>query len=120
MSDDVSTVERFAGGLTEQSQPAYVLRLYVSGATPRSVEAIKNVKDICDASFPGRYTLEVVDIFQQPDRAALDEVVAVPMLVKQLPLPMQKLIGTLPNIRQVLHASGLEAPEGNSARAHRG
>ena len=120
MADDVSNVERLERALAEQSQQPYVLSLYVSGATQRSLEAIKNVKNICDASLPGRYTLEVVDIFQQPARAALDQVVAVPMLVKQLPLSMRKLIGTLSNTQQVLHALGLATSEGNPAEAHQG
>lgn len=120
MSHDVSSLERFERTLSEQSQQTYVLSLYVSGATQRSLEAIKNVTHVCDASLPGRYKLEVVDIFQQPDRAALDQVVAVPMLVKQLPLPMRKLIGTLSNTHQVLHAFGLTTSKGNSATPHRG
>jgi circadian clock protein KaiB len=80
----------------------YVLRLYVSGASPKSLEAIKNIKRICDVNLAGRHQLEVVDIFQQPERAALDQVVAAPMLVKHLPLPLRRLIGPLSNARQVL------------------
>jgi circadian clock protein KaiB len=83
-----------------------VLNLYVSGATPKSLEAIQNVKNVCDANFAGRYKLEIVDIFRHPARAALDQIVAVPMLVKQLPLPTRRLIGTLSNTRQVLRAFG--------------
>jgi circadian clock protein KaiB len=120
MSADVSGAERLERSDSEQSRPGYVLSLYVSGATPRSLAAIRNVKNICDASLPGGCTLEIVDIFQQPDRAALDQVVAVPMLVKQFPLPMRRLIGTLSDTRHALHALGLTPSEANSAEAQRG
>src|SRR5207244_819083 len=69
----------------------YVLRLYVSGASTKSLEAIHNTKKICDERLAGKYTLEVVDIYQHPSRAALDQVVAVPMLIKQRPLPLRRL-----------------------------
>jgi circadian clock protein KaiB len=86
---------------------AYVLRLYVSGASPKSLEAIRNIKNICRENLAGRYELEVVDIYQQPDRAARDRVVAAPMLVRQMPLPLRRLIGTLANTGRVLNALGL-------------
>ena len=98
---------QFERALAEQSQEVYVLRLYVSGATPKSVEAIRNVKNLCDMNLAGRCKLEVVDIYQQPERAALDQVVAVPMLVKQLPLPLRRFIGTLSNPQQLLEAFGV-------------
>jgi len=107
---------QFERALAEQSQDVYVLRLYVSGATSRSLEAIRNVKNICDANLAGRCTLEIVDIYQQPARAALEQVVAVPMLVKQLPLPLRRLIGTLSNTRQVLRTFGLTTPEVDRAK----
>jgi circadian clock protein KaiB len=96
--------ERAVLDLTTQ---VYVLRLYVSGASPKSLEAIRNIKNICEENLAGRYELEVVDIYQQPDRAARDQVVAVPFLVKQLPLPLRQLIGTLSNTTQVLQSLGL-------------
>jgi circadian clock protein KaiB len=96
---------------SEQAGTFFVLRLYVSGASPKSLEAIKNVKAICDYHLAGRYQLDVVDIYQQPDRAARDQIVAVPMLVIQLPLPVRRLIGTLSNTAHVLQIFGL----GNAA-----
>jgi circadian clock protein KaiB len=69
--------EQFGRGSLERAGTFFVLRLYVSGASPKSVEAIKNVKTICDEHLAGRYQLDVVDIYQQPDRAARDQIVAV-------------------------------------------
>jgi circadian clock protein KaiB len=100
-------LKRFERALTEQSREVYVLRLYVGGASPKSLEAIRNLRNICDENLAGRCQLEVVDIYQQPDRAARDQVVAVPMLVKQLPLPLRRLIGTLSNTGQILKTFGL-------------
>jgi circadian clock protein KaiB len=110
MSKHANGFDQFERALAEQSK-IYVLNLYVSGATPKSLEAIRNVKNVCDANFAGRYKLEIVDIFRHPDRAAIDQVLAVPTLVKQLPLPTRRLIGTLSNTRQVLQAFGLTNTE---------
>lgn|SRR5262245_8011395 len=85
----------------------YALRLYVGGASPKSLEAVRNIKKICDENLAGGYRLDVVDIYQQPARAALDKVVAVPMLEKHLPLPLRRLIGTLSDTRRVLRTFGL-------------
>jgi circadian clock protein KaiB len=85
----------------------FVLRLYVGGASPKSLEALKNLKNICDGHLAGHYKLDVVDIYQQPERASRDQIVAVPMLVKELPLPVRRLIGTLSNTTQVLTAFGV-------------
>jgi circadian clock protein KaiB len=85
----------------------FVLRLYVGGASPRSLEALKNVKTTCDEHLAGRYRLNVVDIYQEPERAARDQIVAVPMLVIQRPLPVRRLIGTLTSIAHVLQIFGL-------------
>jgi len=96
---------------TVRADEVHLLRLYVSGASPKSLEAIVNIKAICDANLSGRYELEVIDIYQQPDRAAGDQVVAAPTLVRYVPLPLRRLIGTLSNNRQVLRALGLRETE---------
>jgi circadian clock protein KaiB len=100
-------VKPFERALSEQSPHVHVLRLYVGGASPKSLDAIRNVKRICDEALTGRYTLEIVDIYQQPHRAAADQVVAVPMLVKQTPLPLRRFIGTLSHSRHVWRAFGV-------------
>ncbi len=80
----------------------YVLRLYVSGTTPRSVLAITNIKRICDEYLPGRCDLEVVDIYQQPAVAKSEQIVAAPTLIKKRPLPQRKFIGDLNDQEKVL------------------
>lgn len=80
----------------------YVLRLYVSGVTPRSVAAIENIKDICETNLQGRYDLQVIDIYQQPELARSAQIIAAPTLIKQLPLPLRQLVGDLSEKDRVL------------------
>ena len=94
-----------AGGATER----YVLKLYVTGATARSLRAIANVKGICEQYLKGRYDLEVVDIYRRPDLLRSDQIVAVPTLIKKLPLPLCLLVGDLSRTEQVLQGLGLVA-----------
>ncbi len=89
----------------------YVLRLYVAGMTPRSQKAIENIKEICETYLPGRYDLEVVDVYQQPERAKEAQVVAAPTLVKRLPLPLRKLIGDMSDTDRVLIGLGVQEKE---------
>ncbi len=97
--------------VSSHSEPRYVLRLYVSGASIKSLAAIRNIRNICQANLSGRYTLEVVDIYQQPERAVRDQVVAAPMLVKERPLPRRQVIGTLSNMQRVMRILGLSTPD---------
>lgn len=80
----------------------YILRLFVSGILPNSVRAIKNMNSICEQYLKGRYELEVIDIYQQPDLARSEEIIAVPVLIKKSPLPEERLIGDMSNIEKVL------------------
>jgi circadian clock protein KaiB len=80
----------------------YVLRLYVVGATPRSVHAIENLKNFCEEHLKGRYSLEVVDIYQQPMLAKGEQIVAAPTLIKSLPLPLRRMIGDMSDKEKVL------------------
>lgn len=86
----------------------YVLRLYVSGATPRSAEAIANLSEICESRLKGRYDLQVIDVYQQPELARGKDIVAVPTLIKQLPLPLRRLVGNLSREERVLIGLDLE------------
>ncbi len=97
--------------VSSHSEPRYVLRLYVSGASIKSLAAIRNIRNICQANLSSRYTLEVVDIYQQPERAVRDHVVAAPMLVKERPLPRRQVIGTLSNMQRVMRILGLSTPD---------
>ena len=71
----------------------YVLRLYVTGATDRSLRAIANIREFCERYLKGRYDLRVVDIYQQPSLAQAQQIVAAPTLVKREPLPPKRLVG---------------------------
>ena len=90
-------------GATER----YVLKLYVSGATARSLRAIANVKAICEQYLKGRYQLEVVDIYRRPALLRRDQIVAVPTLIKRLPAPMRRMVGDLSRTEQVLRGLDL-------------
>ena len=93
-----------------QSPPAerYVLRLYVTGMTPRSARAINNLRAICDEYLEGRYDLEVIDIYQQPVLASGEQIVAAPTLIKKLPAPLRKVIGDLSDSDRVLMGLDLQ------------
>jgi len=80
----------------------YVLRLYITGMTPRSARAVKNLQAICDEYLDGRYDLEVIDIYQQPVLVKGEQIIAAPTLVKKLPLPMRRIIGDMSNRHRVL------------------
>jgi circadian clock protein KaiB len=87
---------------SSESDGTYLLRLYVTGSTPRSVRAIQNIRAICEEQLHGRYELDVVDIYQHPAGISTEQIVVTPTLVKQLPLPVRKLIGDLSNTERVL------------------
>jgi circadian clock protein KaiB len=80
----------------------WVLRLYVAGLTPRSVQAIANLRAICDEHLAGRYEMEVVDIYQNPQATRDEQVVAAPTLVKSLPPPVRRIVGDLSDSERVL------------------
>jgi circadian clock protein KaiB len=80
----------------------YSLRLFVTGTTPRSVRAIRNIRAICEDHLQGRYDLEVIDVYQHPERIQPEQIVVIPTLVKEQPLPLRKMIGDLSNTERVL------------------
>lgn len=87
----------------------YVLRLYVTGSTPRSVDAIATIRALCRERLEGRYELEVIDLRQHPELARVEQITAVPLLVKKLPHPLRRLIGDLSDEERVLLGLDLEA-----------
>lgn len=80
----------------------YLLRLYVIGMTPNSVRAIENMKAICEEYLHGRYDLDIIDVYKNPSLAKGEQIVAVPTLVKRLPLPLRRLVGDLSQTDRVL------------------
>ncbi len=83
-------------------QPSYLFRLYVSGTSPRSAQAISNVRHICDQYLPGHYELEVIDVYQQPGATKTAQVIAVPTLIKEVPLPPQRFVGDMSNTERIV------------------
>jgi circadian clock protein KaiB len=96
-----STVE-FEEALTKTGDGKYVLRLYVAGMSPKSLRAIENIKQICEEHLADRYQLEIIDIYQFPILAIDGQIVAAPTLIKELPPPLKKLIGSMANTERVL------------------
>ena len=78
------------------------LRLYVAGQTPKSLQAFANLKKICEEHLAGKYTIEVIDLQENPRLAMGDQILAIPTLVRKLPEPMRKIIGDLSNTERVL------------------
>ena len=81
---------------------SYVLRLYVAGKSPKSVNAIANIKKICEENLQGRYELEVIDLYQQPQLAQGEQIIALPTLIRKLPPPLRRIIGDMSNTERVL------------------
>src|SRR5579863_4428220 len=79
-----------------------MLRLYVAGQTPKSLAALSNLKKICAEHLDGTYQLEVVDLVKNPQLARGDQILAIPTLVRNLPVPIRKIIGDLSNVERVL------------------
>jgi circadian clock protein KaiB len=80
----------------------YVLRLIVAGSTPRSLRAISNIRAVCERYLQGRYELEVFDVYQHPEMAESERIIAAPTLIKTLPLPLRQLVGDLSDLDRVL------------------
>jgi circadian clock protein KaiB len=85
-----------------QDSERWDLCLYVAGQTEKSVRAVENLKKFCDEHLPGKYTIQVIDLIENPKLARDDQIVAIPTLVRKLPSPMRKIIGDLSNTERVL------------------
>ena len=106
---DLEAASRDQGGAT------YVLRLYVASLTPRSMAAIRSVKDVCERHLQGRYELEIIDIYQHPTLAKGEQIVAAPTLIKKLPLPLRRLIGDMADEERVLVGLDLRTKDDGAA-----
>ncbi len=80
----------------------FALRLYVAGQTPKSLTALANLRRICETHLDGHYTIEVIDLIENPQLARDDQILAIPTLVRKLPEPIRKIIGDLSNTERVL------------------
>jgi circadian clock protein KaiB len=102
-SSQTNTTASFERALGNKSKgEKYVLRLYVTGMTPRSTAAIQNIKTICEQHLRGRYELEIIDVYQQPVLAKGEQIIAAPTLIKKLPLPLRRFIGDMSQTDKIL------------------
>lgn len=86
----------------KEASSRYILKLYVAGQSPKSVAAIANIKKICEENLLGQYDLEVIDLYQQPQLAQGEQIIAVPTLIRKLPVPLRRIIGDMSNTERVL------------------
>lgn len=104
--------QRFEAAIASSSQERVVLRLYVSGMSARSQQAIANIRRLCEENLAGRHELQIIDIYQQPELAKAEQLVAVPTLIKKLPLPLRKMVGDMDKPGQFLTLVGvIEEPK---------
>jgi circadian clock protein KaiB len=90
------------GANGEDQADFWRLRLYVAGQAPRSLQALRNLQNLCDEHLAGRYEIEVIDLVDRPSLARSDDILAIPTLVRRLPAPLRKIIGDLSDTDQVL------------------
>jgi circadian clock protein KaiB len=96
------TTDKFEKLAAEAKDTTYILRLYIAGNTPQSARAIVNIREICESHLKGRYQLQVIDIYQQSALAKGEQIIAVPTLIKYLPLPLKRIIGDLSKTERVI------------------
>lgn len=90
-----------------ESQPLYQLSLFITGASPNSVRAINNIKAICEQYLAGDYELEIIDVYQIPEIAQREQIIAVPTLIKKGPAPERRLVGDMSDTAKVLRGLGI-------------
>lgn len=108
MINEKSSLEKAAAAQKSVASERYELCLFIAGMTPLSAAALANVVAICDERLKGKYDLTVVDVYQEPERAKREQVIAAPTLIKKHPGPPRKLIGDLSNRAEVLRGLGLK------------
>jgi circadian clock protein KaiB len=97
-----SSTKEFDISIADKSPEKYILRLFITGTTSRSVLALSNLKKICEEYLEGQYELEVIDLYQNPLTAKEEQIIAAPTLLKKLPLPFRRIIGDMSNKEKVL------------------
>lgn len=104
-----SSTEEFDQSISASGKNKYILRLYITGSTVRSLNAITNLKKICEEYLDGKYELEIIDLYQKPNLAQGEQIIAAPTLIKKLPLPFRRIIGDMSNKEKVLLGLDLKA-----------
>jgi circadian clock protein KaiB len=101
-SQSEENLAKLEQAVADRASVRYVLRLYVAGFTPLSAAAIALVKKTCEEHLRGRYELEVVNLFDVPTLAKGEQIIAVPTLIKKLPLPLRRVIGNMADTNKLL------------------
>jgi circadian clock protein KaiB len=105
-SEKASDMQRKKSGtskaIARKGAPAWELRLYIAGHTPKALAAFSNLKKICETYLAGRYRIEIIDLLKHPHRARGDQILAMPTVVRKLPEPVRRIIGDLSNTERVL------------------
>jgi circadian clock protein KaiB len=97
------------GGIKwEERNEKYVLRLYITGMTPNCLRAVENIKSICEKHLRENYELEIIDMYQEPEMAKEDQIIAAPTLLKRFPIPFKRLIGDMADREKVIRALDLQ------------
>lgn len=118
MEDIVDSTKVFENAISKDYEnQKYILRLYVTGITPKSQQAIANVKRICEEHLKGRYELEIIDIYQQPALARGEQIVATPTLIKKIPVPLRRFIGDMADTEKILFGLDLVPREERKQQA---
>ncbi len=91
----------------DEADRHYVLRLFIAGASVNSRRAVANLREICEQHLKNRYSLEIIDVYQQKEVAEQEQLIALPLLVKRSPLPERRLIGDMSHTKKVLEGLGL-------------
>jgi circadian clock protein KaiB len=111
-------VEKFEKAISRRAIAGrYILSLFVTGSTPKSLRAIRNIRALCEDRLCGRYELRVIDIYQHPELVKSEEIVVVPTLIKKLPLPLRILIGDLSNMDRMLLGLDIVPPKRSALAA---
>jgi circadian clock protein KaiB len=101
-SPDATKLKAKSAARNKLADDFYILKLYVAGLSPKSATAIANINRICEDNLQGRYQLDVIDLYQQPQLAEGEQIIAIPTLIRKLPQPLRRVIGDLSNTERVL------------------
>jgi circadian clock protein KaiB len=102
MNSSSSTTRRPRSRKAQEQDQSWDLRLYIAGQTPKSMAAIQNLQNFCQMYLPGKCRIEIVDLLKDPELARTDQILAIPTLVRKVPMPIRKIIGDLSNTDRVL------------------
>jgi circadian clock protein KaiB len=114
MKNPKTATQAFENALDDKQ--VFVLKLFVSGMTPSSIRAVQNIRKICQEHLKGRFELEIIDIYQQPELGKGEQIIAVPTLLKKLPIPLQQFIGDLSDTEKILIGLDLKPKEPQKGR----